>query len=80
MRVIDEQFARFYFPVSVLFIRGEGIEWIIDRSAFLIDVETFIAEASRFGWDLGHVAPAELGEKPRSLVGEFVRRMKQKAV
>ena len=80
MRVIDEQFARFYFPVSVLFIRREGIEYVMDSSCYMTDVNTFIAEASRFGWDLGHVAPAELREKHRSLVGEFVRRMKQKAV
>ena len=65
MRVLEEGVARSLFPVSVLLIRREGVEWLIDKGGYMTDVNTFIAEASRFGWDLGHVAPVEV-RKPRA--------------
>ena len=73
MRVLEEGVARALFPISVLFIRREGVEWLIDDDCYMTDVNTFLEEASPFGWDLGHVAPVEAREKSKSLVGEVLK-------
>lgn len=72
MRLMSESEARFYFPISVLVIRREGIKYLIDDWGFLVDVETFLAEGCRYGWDIGHVAPLNVKGR-RSVIGEFFR-------
>ena len=78
VRVLEEGVARSLFPISVLFIRREGVEWLIDDDCYMTDVNTFLKEASRYGFYLGHVSAVEVREKGPSRMGEFLRMMKQK--